>query len=107
MTLRNTESAFGSVAKWLHWGMALLIIASVALIELKDFAPKGSAARAALRDWHGEIGLVVLALVWFRLLWKLANREPAIVPPLAAWQRVAAHAVAWTFLRDNTLARMR
>jgi cytochrome b561 len=77
--------------------MALLIIASLALIELKDFAPKGSAARAALRDWHGETGLVVLALVWFRLLWKLANREPAIVPPLAAWQRMAAHAVAWTF----------
>ena len=90
MTLRNTESAFGSVAKWLHWGMALLIIASLALIELKDFAPKGSAARAALRDWHGEIRLVVLALVWFRLLWNPPTGSPRSflrLPRGSVWPR--------------------
>ena len=39
----------------------------------------------------------VLALVWFRLAWKLGNAEPAIVPAPAAWQRRAAHAAEWTF----------
>jgi len=97
MALRNTETAFGSMARALHWGMALLIIVSLALIELRDFAPKGSALRAGLRDWHSQVGLVVLALVWFRFFWRLANIEPAIVPPPAAWQRKAAHAVEWTF----------
>ena len=97
MNIRNTVTAFGSIARALHWSMALLIVAALALIELKEWAPKGSAFRAGLRDWHSQAGLLVLALVWFRLFWRLVNMEPAIVPPPAAWQRRAAHAVEWTF----------
>ena len=97
MTTRNTTTAFGSVARTLHWVTALLIVVSLTLIEVRDWAPKGSALRAGLRDWHSEIGLVVFALVWFRLSWRLVNMEPAIVPSPAAWQRRAAHAVEWTF----------
>ena len=97
MTLRNTPSSFGSVARAFHWGMALLVVVAIVLIELTDLAPKGSALRRGMREWHSQAGLLVLALVWFRLAWKLVNTEPAIVPPPAAWQRKAAHAVAWTF----------
>ena len=46
---------------------------------------------------HAQAGLVVLALVGFRLVWRLASVDPAIVPPLPAWQRRTAHAVEWTF----------
>lgn len=97
MPLRNTSASFGAVARVFHWGMALLVIVAIALIELTELAPKGSALRRGMRDWHAQAGLVVLALVWFRLAWKLGNPEPAIVPPPAAWQRTAAHAVEWTF----------
>jgi cytochrome b561 len=97
MSLRNTESSYGTIAKVLHWGMAALILVSLALIELKSIAPKGSALRDALGDWHGQIGLVVLTVVWFRLCWKAAAVEPAIVPPPPEWQRQAKRAVEWTF----------
>ncbi len=97
MTLRNTSASFGAVARTLHWGMAVLIIVSLALIESTDFAPKGSALKVGLKDWHAQIGLVVLALVWFRLYWKIVNVEPAIVPVPPAWQLKVAHAVEWTF----------
>ncbi|MFO1317857.1 MAG: cytochrome b [Burkholderiales bacterium] len=97
MALRSTPTSFGTVARTFHWGMAFLIIAALALIELADLAPRGSALRRGMRDWHAQAGLLVLALVWFRLAWKLLNPEPAIVPPPAAWQRSAAHAVEWTF----------
>lgn len=97
MTLRNTDVAFGSLARFFHWGMAILILASLALIEIADVAPRGSGLKAALRDWHAQAGLVVLGLVWFRLAWRATNRMPAIVPPPSAWQRNAAHAVEWTF----------
>jgi len=97
MALRNTPTSFGSLARSLHWGMAALIIVSLALIELTDLAPKGSALRAGMRSWHAQIGLVVLALVWFRLFWKVTNAEPAIVPPPEPWQVRAAHAVEWMF----------
>lgn len=97
MTLRNTPSSFGSVARAFHWGMALLVVVAIVLIELADLAPKGSTLRRGMREWHAQAGLLVLALVWFRLAWKLVNTEPAIVPPPFAWQRRTAHAVAWAF----------
>ena len=97
MDLRNTSTAFGSVARGLHWSMALLIVVSLAMIELRDWAPRGSALRSGLRDWHSQVGLVVFALVWLRLYWRFVNIEPAIVPPPAVWQRRASHAVVWTF----------
>jgi superoxide oxidase len=97
MNVRNSPTAFGSVARAFHWGMALLILVSLAMIEVRDWAPKGSALRAGLRDWHAQAGLVVLALVWFRMFWRIGNVEPGIAPPPAAWQRKAAHAVEWTF----------
>jgi cytochrome b561 len=97
MALRNSRSSFGSAARAFHWGMALLVIVALALIELTELAPKGSALRRGMRDWHSQAGLVVLALVWFRLAWRLSNPLPAIVPPPSAWQRRAAHAVEWTF----------
>jgi cytochrome b561 len=95
--LRNSQDRFGLPARWLHWGMAALILASLALVELAEVAPRGSGLRAAMRDWHAQAGLLVFAMVWFRLAWRLANVVPAIVPPLATWQRRAAHAVEWTF----------
>lgn len=97
MKLRNTSTAFGSIARGLHWSMALLIVVALAMIELRGWAPRGSTLRAGLRDWHSQVGLVVFALVWFRLFWRFVNIEPAIVPPPAPWQRRAAHAVEWTF----------
>jgi cytochrome b561 len=97
MKTRNSSATFGSVARALHWGMALLIFVSLAMIELAGWAPRGSALRAGLRDWHSQVGLVVFALVWFRLFWRLVNVEPAIVPRPAEWQRKTGHAVEWTF----------
>jgi len=97
MALRNSRASFGGVARAFHWGMALLVIAGLALIELAELAPRGSALRRGMRDWHSQVGLVVLALVWFRLAWRLSNPLPEIVPPPSAWQRRGAHAVEWTF----------
>jgi cytochrome b561 len=97
MTARNSPTTYGSVARAFHWGTALLILVSLAMIELRGWAPRGSALRGSLRDWHSQAGLVVFALVGFRLAWRLVNVEPGIFPPPAQWQRRMAHAVAWTF----------
>jgi cytochrome b561 len=97
MNTRNSVERFGSVARAFHWTMALLLVVSLTLIEIRGWLPKGHAARGGLRDWHSQIGLVVFALVWFRLYWRLVNVEPAIVPSPTPWQRRAAHAVEWTF----------
>ena len=96
MTLRNTDAAYGSLARFLHWSMAILILASLALDRVADVAPRGSAARAAMRDWHAQTGLVVLGMVWLRLGWRLAETAGRRSPP-APWHTSAAHIVAWAF----------
>ncbi len=56
-------------------------------MELSDAFPKGSDARQALKNGHYMPGLSVFALVWLRLVVKLATHAPPIVPDLPPWQR--------------------
>jgi cytochrome b561 len=97
MSLRNTPIAFGALARAFHWGMAGLVLVSLAFIETREWFPRGTYFRGAFRSWHTQIGLVVFALVWFRLFWRLGNAVPPIEPPIPAWQRMLSHAVEYTF----------
>ena len=41
----------------LHWLTLALLIGVYACIELREFWPKGSATREALKSWHFTLGL--------------------------------------------------
>jgi len=75
--------------------MFLLIIAVYTCIELREFYPKGSDPREALKTWHFMLGLSVLALIGFRLGWRLTQQTPAIMPKPAIWQDRLAKIVHW------------
>jgi cytochrome b561 len=89
----RTTSRYGIPLITLHWLMLALIVAVYACIELKGFYPKGSAIREALKTWHYLLGLTVFALVWLRLLARLAGRVPPIIPSPPLWQLRVAHVV--------------
>lgn len=93
MNWRNSEQRYGTLSVSLHWLMLLLIVAVYACIELREFYPKGSDIRAALKTWHFTLGLTVLSLVWLRLGLRLMQPVPAIEPPLVGWQRYLANAM--------------
>jgi len=95
MSLRTT-SRYGMPLITLHWLMLALIVAVYACIELRGFYPKGSAIREALKTWHYLLGLTVFALVWLRLLARLAGRVPPIIPSPPQWQLRVAHVVELT-----------
>lgn len=79
----------------LHWLMLALIVVVYATMEFKSVYPKGSEGRDMLAHWHYTFGLSVFALAWLRLLVRLAGDEPAVEPPLPAWQARAARAMQW------------
>lgn len=89
----KTAHRYGSVLITLHWVMLALIIAVYACTELREFYPKGSAVRDALKSWHYTLGMTVFALVWLRLLARLAGRIPPIVPNPPRWELRAAHSL--------------
>ena len=82
------------VAVVLHWLLGLALIGLFALgLYMSDlpFSPE----RLKLYSWHKWAGVLVLALSFLRLFWRLTHRPPALPQAIAsampAWQRVAHH----------------
>jgi cytochrome b561 len=87
--LRNTADSWGAAAKAFHWGMAALILAQLAL-GLAAASWRLSPTKLELFVWHKSLGMLVLALLVLRVLWRLANSSPALPAALPAWERAAA-----------------
>ena len=80
----------------LHWLMLLLLIAVYSAIEFREFFPKGSGPREALKMWHFMLGLSVLGLVWIRIAARLIWRGPQPSPAEPAWRHAVAKATHLT-----------
>jgi len=90
MPLRNTAIAYGSLAKFLHWAIVLLIIPQYFLAEAAGELPDGDPGIQRLYGIHKSIGLTVLILAVVRLAWRLINRpNPQLMDPVT-WRRRAA-----------------
>ena len=92
MRARNESIRYGLPLIALHWLMLLLIVLVYACIELRELYPKGSDIRNALKTWHYLLGLSVFILVWVRLVVRLLDSTPPIVPAPPRWQVRVAHA---------------
>lgn len=86
MQWRNSDDRWGTVARLLHWTIALLIIGLVVVGLLMQELPN-SLFKLKVYAWHKSFGLTVLALVLIRLGWRLIDRRPAYPPDLPRWQR--------------------
>lgn len=78
------------VAMLLHWSVACLILANVAVGWGVDLLPD-AAVRPAI-NLHKSIGLTVLGLVVLRIAWRLTHRPPAFPAAYAPAERRLAHA---------------
>ena len=78
--------------KVLHWGMAFVVLAAIALVEFKDLLPEKAMRHEAVA-LHIQAGLCVFFLVWVRLAWRSIHAVPPILPPLSRMQKAAAHVV--------------
>jgi cytochrome b561 len=97
--LANTEQRYGVVAVVLHWGMALLLIALVALgLYMASLPDAGFDTRKiTLILLHKQLGMAALALVMLRLAWRVGNALPRLVESLPDWQKLAARFVHLCF----------
>ena len=97
--LQNSERRYGTVAMALHWLMALLLTALLALglymTRLPDVGFDTWKIRLIL--YHKQLGIVALTLVALRLLWRVGNVLPDLVETLPDWQKVVARFVHLCF----------
>lgn len=84
---------YTSVARALHWIMAVLIIVNLALGIAHDALPKDWAVMPV----HKSLGLTVLALTLVRLAWRIGYRPPPLPAAMPGWEKAAAHATHFIF----------
>ena len=94
MLVKNIETQYGIVTKFLHWLMALIIIGMLALGLYMSALPI-SEEKLQLYGIHKEFGILILMLVIFRITWRIGNIVPLLPNTIPAWQKFAAHAVHW------------
>lgn len=91
--LRNTDAAYGSVAKWLHWLMALWVLAAYTIILTLDWRYGGEGPmRGPLINYHKAVGFSVLIPLAIRLFWRVTNAVPRHFDSMPAWQIQASRA---------------
>jgi cytochrome b561 len=90
----QSSKRYGGIAIAFHWLLALAIIGAFGVGLYMTGLPF-SPARLKLYNWHKWAGVAILALSAARLLWRLANRPPALPAQveagMPAWQRNAHH----------------
>lgn len=91
MRWRNSPDRWGSVAQFLHWSVAGLILALMVLGWIAKFTPL-SPGKLTLFYWHKSLGMLLLALVLIRLGWRAGNPAPALPRNLPRWESGMAHA---------------
>lgn len=74
--MSNTVSRYATLPMAIHWLTLLLLVAVYASIELREFFPKGSDPRNALKSWHFMLGLTVFGLTGLRLVARFMNPTP-------------------------------
>ncbi|EDP45674.1 cytochrome b [Rickettsiella grylli] len=84
--LKNTVTIYGSVTKFFHWLMVVLII-SMFIIAYTMINIPTSSFSDNLYKLHKATGLLIFGLVVLRLFWHVINVTPKLPPSIPFWQR--------------------
>jgi cytochrome b561 len=93
--LRPAVSRYSTVAIILHWVIAALILANIALAF--TFDSKAGMEKFAAIQLHKSLGISILLLSVLRLGWRLTHAAPPLPADTPAWQALAAKATHWGF----------
>jgi cytochrome b561 len=90
----HTGERYRAAAIWLHWLVAVLIVAELAIgWYMNDAMVDHSPPQEAMERFHVSLGFTVFALILLRIAVRLANRPPPLPPEMPGWERRLAHAV--------------
>ena len=93
MAWRNSATSWGTGSKLFHWTMALLILGSaIFILHVNDstwWFASSPAVFIKYIHWHKAFGLMALALVIGRLLWRRGNLLPSVAPLTPFEQRAS------------------
>jgi cytochrome b561 len=89
--LKSTADRWGSLAKFFHWTIVLLIIVQGTIGLTMVALPKGPGVIPVF-SFHKSLGLTIFALALLRLSWRAFDPRPAQPSSMPRWQVTAARA---------------
>ena len=92
MAAKDSGAQFGTESILNHWVIAVLIIAMLALGLYMADLPRG-ADKGDLVQIHKSIGVLILVLGAWRVLWRIRLGFPEDVADMPVWQQQAARTV--------------
>ncbi|GAB2902475.1 cytochrome b [Microbulbifer echini] len=91
MGIRNNSYDYGSIAKWLHWSVALLFLGSYISVYYRQwFTQEETPENWIALQLHLSIGVTIGALVLLRIFWRLTNPTPRLEPG-SRLEHIATH----------------
>ena len=85
----DTSERFGATTKFFHW-VTLLLVAALFPLGWYMVGLPLEPETFEIYALHKSLGLTVLGLTVFRLIWRLFNPTPPVLGEVSAWQRGAA-----------------
>jgi len=82
--VKNTDSSYGSVARFLHWLMVLWILTAYLVITWLTWGH--TEGPIAGLNYHKVVGFTILAPLVFRVVWRLVNPQPRLPEGMPRWQ---------------------
>jgi len=76
MPFTDTQTRFGCVARFFHWTIAFLFLFQFGIAIIMGKLGKEEAYRETFFMLHKSVGITILFLVIFRLLWRKATSLP-------------------------------
>lgn len=95
MAARSSVNDWGTVAKFLHWTMALGILTMIGCgIAMHWLLDRNVVLKFAVYQFHKSLGFLLLCLAVLRIAWRLtANEMPTLPNGTPGWRRWFAGAV--------------
>lgn len=90
--LKNTSSKYGSLSKFLHWTIAVLVIIQFYLglwsaWVLPENSPK---LKLYIVQLHEPIGVLIFGLGALAIIWMLITQHPLFPNSMNIWERIIA-----------------
>lgn len=97
MSLKSSQTQYGTVAVTIHWLTALVIMAALGSGFRAANTPD-VAAKAQILAVHAPLAIAALLLTLARILWwSFADRKPEPIADVPNWQHASARAVHLLF----------
>lgn len=87
---QGIRQTYTPVAIGFHWLVAALLLGQLAFGWFLTTIPRGTPDRGFYVNLHKSTGLIILAMILLRVLWRLFHSPPRLPSFMRAWERAAA-----------------